>query len=310
MSAARPLRRPRLALGPLLYHWPRERIFRFYDAIANAPVDSVYLGEIVCARRQEMSAADWFSIADALTEAGKEAILSTPLLTEGEGDLKRMRRIAGNLRFRVEANDLGAVRLLSGTAGWVAGPQLNIYNPETLALMAELGATRWVAPVETSHEAFAALAAQRPRGLEAEVFAWGRLPLAISARCFTARRFNLQKEACALRCLEFPDGLALDTREGKPFLTLNGLQTQSAEVYSIAADAPGLAEAGADVLRVSPQAEGTVEILEVLAAAGRGEFGHAEALRRLAGLAHAPLCGGFWHGRPGMEASVAAQARA
>lgn len=302
--------RPRLALGPLLYHWPRARVFAFYDAVAASPVDTVYLGEIVCARRRELEAEDWFSIAETLTGAGKEAVLSSPLLTEGEGDLKRMRRIAGNGRFRVEANDLGAVRVLAGTPGWVAGPQLNIHNPETLGLMAELGATRWVAPVETSREAFAALAANRPQGLEAELFAWGRLPLAISARCFTARRFNLQKENCELRCLAFPDGLALDTREGKPFLTLNGLQTQSAETYAIAADAADLAAAGADLLRVSPQAVGTPEVLDLLAAACRGMLGHAEALRTLSGLSPTPLCDGFWHGRPGMEASVSVRADA
>ena len=35
-------------------------------------------------------------------------------LTESEGDLKLVRRIAENGRWRVEANDMGAVRLLAG----------------------------------------------------------------------------------------------------------------------------------------------------------------------------------------------------
>jgi collagenase-like PrtC family protease len=49
---------------------------------------------------------------------------------------------------------------------------------------------------------------------ELEVIAWGRLPLAFSARCFTARALDLAKDDCGFRCIEHPDGLPLATREG------------------------------------------------------------------------------------------------
>ena len=38
----------KLALGPLLYYWPREAVLAFYREAAGWPVDCVYLGETVC----------------------------------------------------------------------------------------------------------------------------------------------------------------------------------------------------------------------------------------------------------------------
>ncbi len=48
-----------------------------------------------------------------------------------------------------------------------------------------------------------------------EVFAFGRMPLAFSARCFTARHHRLKKDECDFRCRDDADGLLLATSEGE-----------------------------------------------------------------------------------------------
>jgi collagenase-like PrtC family protease len=229
-------------------------------------------------------------------------VLSSQTLIESESDLKMLRRIVADGRFRVEANEWGAVRLLSeADVPFVAGHTLNVYNPETLAVLAGLGAQRWLPPVEMSRATLAALLERAPAGMETEVFAYGRLPLAYSARCFTARHYNLPKDDCQFRCLDHPDGLALTTREGEAFLTLNGIQTQSAGVYSLIGELPALRELGIASLRLSPQSRHMGRVVEAFQAALAGETGAAEKLAR---VMPGPAVDGYWHGRAGLEHST------
>lgn len=292
----------KLSLGPILYYWERERVLDFYAQAAGWPVDIVYLGEVVCSKRRALRFEDWLEVADRLTRAGKEVVLSTLALVEAESELGAMRRIAGNGRYAVEANDAAALNMLSaaGDASFVAGGYLNIYNGETLDLLYQLGARRWVLPVEQSREMLAALQARRAPGLETEVLVFGRLPLALSARCFTARAHRLPKDECEFRCRDYPDGLALATREGNRFLTLNGIQTQSGSSCNLAGALPELAELGVEIARLSPQSWGMGEIVRRFRAAVDGDLTPAAAEAQL--LAYLPdgVCNGYWHGEPGM----------
>jgi collagenase-like PrtC family protease len=291
----------KLALGPLLYYWPRDAVCAFYDEIADSAADVVYLGEVVCSRRHELRFEDWLAIARDLAAAGKEVVLSALMLAESEGDVKLQRRTAANGEFCVEANDWGAARMLAGTAGWVAGPSLNVYNPETLALVHEIGARRWVAPFDATQAVVGGVTGQLPAGMQAEIFAHGRVPLAHSARCFTARRFHLQKETCEYRCLDFPDGMALETLEGAPFLALNGVQTQSSGVHCLIGEIAQLRAAGIDLLRISPQSRDTTSVLAAWRRALDGDLAAGDARAACLPLSPGTLANGFWHGRPGRE---------
>ncbi len=291
----------KLALGPNLYYWDRDKTAAFYDEIAASPVDIVYLGETVCSRRHLLRLQDYLDIAQQLVAAGKEVVLSTQTLIESESDLKTLRRITDNEKFKVEANDMGAVRLLANRVPFVAGPTLNIYNPQTLDLLAGLGATRWVMPVEMSREALASLLENSTHNIETELFAYGRLPLAYSARCFTARHHNLQKDDCQFRCLDYENGLTLKTREGQPFLTLNGIQTQSARVYNLIGELDSLQDAGIDVVRVSPQAWHSGKILHLFRECMEQRLSPTLAQAQIEKLMPEVPCNGYWHGKPGLD---------
>ncbi len=290
----------KLALGPILYYWQRDTLFEFYERIAEAPVDIVYLGETVCSKRHTFRLEDWLEVAKKLTASGKEVVLSTQALIESESDLQTLRHLAENDSFEVEANDMGAVRLLSGKK-FVVGPHINTYNPQTLALLAELGAKRWVIPVEMSRQMLSDIVDRKPQGMETEVFAYGRLPLAFSARCFTARHYNLPKDDCQFRCLDHAYGLTLKTRDGKPFLALNGIQTQSSSIYNLVAELESLKQVGVDVVRVSPQPFHTEKILALFRQRMDSSLSAIEAEAQMLRLMSDVPCDGYWHARAGIE---------
>ncbi|MGE5093801.1 MAG: ubiquinone anaerobic biosynthesis protein UbiV [Betaproteobacteria bacterium] len=303
-------KRLRLTLGPLLYYWPRERVFEFYEQVAGWPVDTVHVGEAVCNKRHELRPQDYLEIAANLAAKGKEVVLSTCELAESEQDLRVMRKIAGNGRLLVEANDLGAVKLLAGKGPFVCGPYLNIYSRPTLEVFRSFGATRWVMPIEMSREGLREVLREPGLDMETEVFSYGRLPLAISARCFTARYNNLTKDDCQFKCRDHPDGLLVSTQDEEAFLAVNGLQTQSARVHELASELPGMAAMGVDRVRLSPQSQHMGEVIDTFRRVADGSLAPAEASRILGRIAPGPLCDGYWHGRPGHERSAHAQKQA
>lgn len=254
----------RLSIGPIQYFWERQRVLDFYQQAADSAAEIIYLGEVICSKRRLIKPEDWIAIGQELKQSGKEVILSSLTLLEAASEMASLKKLCANNAFVVEANDISAVQILS-TAGkdFVTGPSFNIYNGRSLQLLAKKGLKRWVLPVELGLETLRDMQALRPEGLETEVFALGRLPLAYSARCYTARSHNLPKDDCQFKCIDYPDGRVLETQENQEFLVLNGIQTQSALTHQVLENISDLKALGVDVLRISPQFTDTMRIIEI-----------------------------------------------
>lgn len=291
----------KLSIGPIQYFWERQHVLDFYQQIADSPAEIVYLGEVICSKRRLIKPEDWFAIGNELRQSGKEVILSSLTLLEAASEMGALKKLCSNESFMVEANDISAVQLLSAAGKpFVTGPSFNIYNGRSLKLLAEKGLKRWVLPVELGLETLKDLQALRPEGLETEVFALGRLPLAYSARCYTARSHNLPKDDCQFKCIDYPDGRMLETQEDQEFLVLNGIQTQSALTHQVLKELPELNTLGVDVLRISPQYKGTLRIINIFDSARNNNDLSVLSKELLELLPHG-ACNGYLVEKAGMD---------
>jgi len=291
----------KLSVGPIQYFWERQQVLDFYQIAADSAAEIIYLGEVICSKRRLVKPADWLDIGRELKQNGKQVILSSLTLLEAASEVGSLKQLCANDEFMVEANDVTAIQLLSRAGkDFVTGPSVNIYNHRSLDLLAGKGLKRWVLPVELGLETLKELQEQRPDGVETEVFALGRLPLAYSARCYTARAHNLPKDECQFKCLEYPDGLMLKTQENQEFLVLNGIQTQSALTHQALEQLDELKALGVDVLRISPQHQGTMRIIEIFDAVLKGTD-PGSLTDELIGLLPLGACNGYLLKQAGMD---------
>ncbi|MCK7611117.1 ubiquinone anaerobic biosynthesis protein UbiV [Roseibium sediminicola] len=247
-----------LALGPCLFNWPADRLTEFYGRIADeAEIDVVYLGEVVCGKRMPFTDPVWPEAIDRLTAAGKRVVLSTLAQPVNKREREVLRQQA-DYDLPIEINDMSMLAACSGRA-FTAGPFLNIYNEASLALLAGRGATVWCPPVELPLASTQKIAALVPE-VEVELFAFGRLPLALSSRCYHARTHGLRKDSCQFVCDRDPDGMLVETLDGRRFLAANGIQTLSDTCHVAGLTSGHLTASGVKRLRLSPH---TVDMVAV-----------------------------------------------
>lgn len=286
------------ALGPILYFWPKQKVEDFYAAAVNSPADIIYLGETVCSKRRELKAKDWLGLAKEIADSGKQVVISTMALLEAPSEVNILRKYCENGDFIVEANDFGAINLLAeAKTPFVCGHALNVYNAQVLQLLVNKGMQRWVMPVELSRDWLVQLQEdskllQIRDQFEIEVFAHGHLPLAYSARCFSARAENRAKDDCQLCCINHENGKPVFSQDNKELFTINGIQTMSGYKYNLINDMDSMKDL-VDVVRISPLGESSLQTLS--------QFKQASEQGIKLDLPVGRECNGYWHQIAGLE---------
>lgn len=291
----------KLTLGPLLFHWPVDKKRDFYFRVADeAPIDTVYLGEVVCSKRAPFFEDHYAVVAERLMKAGKTVVFSSL----AEVMIPRERKMTAGLcemeEFEVEVNDASALYHKRGKPHRI-GQYFNAYNEETLAYLATGGATHIALPAELPRGSLAVLSAQAAsHNVNLEVQVYGRVGLALSARCYHARAHDRVKDNCQFVCENDPDGMLLKTLSGAEFLCVNGVQTLSYACLNLVHDLSDMMAMGLRYFRLSPHDCDMVMVARIFADVLAGHLSAADAQAQLeeTGL-QAPFADGFYHGREG-----------
>jgi collagenase-like PrtC family protease len=197
-----------------------------------------------------------------------------------------------------QANDVSVLPHLAHRPHAI-GPFVNVYNEAAAAFLAARGARRIALPPELPIASVGAIAAAVP-GVAIEVWAFGRVPLAISARCYHARLNGRTKDSCQFACEKDLDGLEVATIDDQKFLAINGVQTLSCTYCSLLKEAGELAQLGIAALRLSPHTCDMVAVARLFRDVLDGRREPEDAMSRLrAACPDAVFSNGFVQGAAG-----------
>ena len=304
---------PTLVMGPVLFNWSVDDWADFHARIADeADVDRVHVGEVVCSKREPFYADRLPEVIERHVRAGKQVVVDTLALVT----LKRERQIVADLAaldgVEIEINDFSPFAHLAPGRRFAVSPLVNVYDEGTLGALVGRGAWSVCLPPELPIACVETLATEGRRlGVEMQVFAFGRLPLAISGRCYHARVHGLAKDSCQFVCNKDPDGLEVDTLDGERFLAINGVQTMSDTCVAVLDECERLTAAGISSFRLSPHACDMVGVAGIFRdrLAGRIDAEEARARLRATDLKipiAGPMMTGAW---PTSTATTATTAR-
>ena len=287
-----------LTLGPLLYHWDAEKRRDFYFKIADeAPVDCVYLGEVICSKREPYFEDYFYQVADRLRSAGKQVVISTNALVTSAREMADIRKHASEDAV-VEANDVACLQSLHGKPH-VIGPFVNVFNEGAREFVLRNGAFRIVLPVEAPATSIKVLA-NTPAEIEVMVF--GRQTLSVAMRCYHARSHGLTKDSCQFVCGLDPNGLSATTVTGEDLLTISGTSTQSHGYVVLLDELEALRKMGVTHFRVSPQHMDMVAVTSIYRDVLDGKLTPKEAEARLLQMSDdIPFINGFYYAREGLS---------
>ena len=292
-----------ITLGPVLFNWKPETWRDFYFRIADeAAISTVYLGEVICSKRSPFFEPYYEPVVERLRAGGKTVIFSTLSEVVLKHDRQLVDSVCATSDILVEANDTSALRHLQGRPHHI-GPFMNVYNEETVAFLADLGARNFCLPAEIPEAAIGVLCERGASvGAAIEVQVFGRMSLALSARCYHARAHGRTKDSCQFVCENDPDGLELRTLDNQPFLAINGIQTMSYDYLNLVGELPKLRAAGVARFRLSPHSCNMPAVASIFRSALDGRIAAREAAAQLDAMRlGAPFSNGFYYRKPGYE---------
>jgi len=135
-----------------------------------------------------------------------------------------------------------------------------------------------------------------------EVQVFGRLPLAISARCYHARAHGLHKNSCQYICEQDADGMAVETLDDEDFLSVNGTQTLSHAICDLSAEIHEMMEFGVRRFRLWPHWVDMVKVSSLYRQLLDDEIDADAMQSKLQSVAgFADFANGFYHRKPGAD---------
>lgn len=295
--------KPQLTIGPVQFHWPAAQWKDFYKRIADeAPVDIVYIGEVICSKRAPFYEPLYEEVTGYLQNAGKKVIFSTLAQVMIKHDRRMVSSMSVLEDSLVEANDASALYHLTGRPHTI-GPFMNAYNENTLTFLTLNGAEHICFPPELPEESLSVLSKRANQlGVTTEVQVYGRIPLALSARCYHARAHDRIKDNCQFVCEQDADGMALKTLNGNSFLAINGIATMSYTCLNLVQELDDLQGMGISHFRLSPHSHDMVNVARLFRAAMDGSMDTPDII---AGLAKErpdiPFSNGFYYKKRGYD---------
>lgn len=292
----------KLTLGPCLFNWKVNDWRDFYFKIAEESiVDEVYIGEVVCYKRYPFFEVALDDVINRLESCGKKVNLSGFSLILGDLEMNTSKKFidkAKNNRHLIEINDVGLLGLLKDTPH-IIGPTINVYNESTMETLVEQGAKRVCFPYEIDNKSLAILS--QVKNCEKEIFAFGRMPLAIAARCYHARIHKTQKDDCKYVCEKDYDGKPITTLMDENFLVVNGTQTMSFSYNNLINELDELIKMGINVFRISPHYMDMVSVISIFNKVLLKQIQSVEAISLLKKLMpnDAKFSNGFYYSQEG-----------
>lgn len=288
----------KISLGPAPFNWGIEKLRQFYQEMAETPLDTIFIGEVFCEKRNSLTLKELEELMEPLREKGKEVYFSTGTLITDSDQWKRLLQ-RSEMKCGVEANNIGIISNHRVMKKLVAGPFLNLYHHRSVQFLERFNLTGVVLPFELSQKSVKSIISKVKTHIE--VIAYGNLPLGVSWRCYIARSHGLSVKQCQFKCMHYPRGIIAENLDGIPLFLINGPYILSAKKRCLIKELEQLKTMGVASIRIMPQYKNTSEIVKIFRRTMDHQLGPQNAFEQLSSLAQSSLTNGWFYGEAGWK---------